>query len=707
MIETIYSEYNYAKKHIDNLIALYKEGNTVPFIARYRKEKTGGMDENVIREIIERYEYLVKLEERKSEVIKLIAEKNKLTDVLKQKILNSTTLKEVEDLYAPYKSKRKTKADIAKELGLEPLAIYIKKESDETKIVEKAKDFLSEQVKTVDEALEKALDIIIEEFGHDVTIKSRLRDYLWDNAKILSEVKKEYRDERTNYEDYYNYSEAIKSIPPHRIFAIFRGEKEGVLKVKLDADFEFCESIIKNELINIGIVQNSYVNEAIKKALKRVLFPSLELEIRKDLKEKAEEQAIKVFAENLRKLLLTPPVKGKRIMGIDPAFRTGCKYACVDETGKLLSYGVIYPVEPQNDYENSKKVVLDEISKNNIDIIAIGNGTASRETEEFVSKVIEDEKLDIVYTIVNEAGASVYSASKVANQEFPELDLTIRGAISIARRVLDPLSELVKIDPKSIGVGMYQHDVNEKRLSEKLYDVVEDVVNNVGVNLNTASVSLLKYVSGINEKIAENIVSYRDVNGKFKERKELLNVDGIGEKVFEQCAGFLKIYDGKEPLDALFIHPENYEKVYNLLNELNISLDNRHLIKLALKGKDLDELSKKCSIGLLTLQDIIDNFEKPDRDIRDDVDPLIFKQSALNIENLKEGMKVRGKVTNVTDFGAFVDIGLKNDALVHISELADKFVKHPLDVVSVGDNVLATVIKVDKDRNRVSLSLRR
>lgn len=707
MIETIYSEYNYAKKHIDNLIALYKEGNTVPFIARYRKEKTGGMDENVIREIIERYEYLVKLEERKSEVIKLIAEKNKLTDELKQKILNSTTLKEVEDLYAPYKSKRKTKADIAKELGLEPLAIFIKQESDETKIVEKAKDFLSEQVKTVAEALEKALDIIIEEFGHDIAIKSRLRDYLWDNAKILSEVKKEYRDERTNYEDYYNYSEAIKSIPPHRIFAIFRGEKEGVLKVKLDTDFEFCESIIKNELINIGIVQNSYVNEAIKKALKRVLFPSLELEIRKDLKEKAEEQAIKVFAENLRKLLLTPPVKGKRIMGIDPAFRTGCKYACVDETGKLLSYGVIYPVEPQNDYENSKKVVLDEISKNNIDIIAIGNGTASRETEEFVSKVIEDEKLDIVYTIVNEAGASVYSASKVANQEFPELDLTIRGAISIARRVLDPLSELVKIDPKSIGVGMYQHDVNEKRLSEKLYDVVEDVVNNVGVNLNTASVSLLKYVSGINEKIAENIVSYRDENGKFKERKELLNVEGIGEKVFEQCAGFLKIYDGREPLDALFIHPENYEKVYNLLNELNISLDNRHLIKLALKRKDLDELSKKCGIGVLTLQDIIDNFEKPDRDIRDDVDPLIFKQSVLNIENLKEGMKVRGKVTNVTDFGAFVDIGLKNDALVHISELADKFVKHPLDVVSVGDNVLATVIKVDKDRNRVSLSLRR
>ncbi|MGA1863086.1 Tex family protein [Deferribacter thermophilus] len=707
MLDILYSEYDYAKKYIDNLIELYKEGNTVPFIARYRKEKTGGMDENVIREILERYEYLVKLEERKSEVIRLIAEKNKLTDELKDKINKAKSLKEVEDLYAPYKSKRKTKADIAKEMGLEPLSIFIKHEKDENKIIEKAKEFICENIADEHDAILKAMDILIEEIGHDIEIKNRLREYLWNESNLRSVVKNDYLNERTNYEDYYNFSENIKTIPPHRIFAIFRGEKEGVLRVKLEVNEDLCENIIKSKLISENIEVNRFVEESYKKSLRKVLLPSLELEIRKELKEKAEVQAIKIFAENLRKLLLTPPVKGKKIMGIDPAFRTGCKYACIDETGKLLSYGVIYPVEPQNDYENSKKTVLDEINKHKIDIIAIGNGTASRETEEFISKVIEEENLKVVYTIINEAGASVYSASKIANKEFPDLDLTIRGAISIARRVLDPLSELVKIDPKSIGVGMYQHDVNEKKLSEKLYDVVEDVVNQVGVNLNTASVSLLKYVSGINEKIAESIVSYREKNGKFKKRSELLNVDGIGDKVFEQAAGFLKIYDGEEPLDSLFIHPENYENVYKLLSVLNLSIENKHLIRLALKGKSLDYLSEKCGIGKLTLEDIIEDFEKPDRDIRDNVDPLIFRQSIINIDNLTEGVKVKGKVTNVTDFGAFVDIGLKNDALIHISELANRFIKHPLEVVNVGDNVVATVIKVDKERNRVSLSLKK
>jgi len=707
VLDILYSEYDYAKKYIDNLIELYKEGNTVPFIARYRKEKTGGMDENVIREILERYEYLVKLEERKSEVIRLIAEKNKLTDELKDKINKAKSLKEVEDLYAPYKSKRKTKADIAKEMGLEPLSIFIKHEKDENKIIEKAKEFICENIADEHDAILKAMDILIEEIGHDIEIKNRLREYLWNESNLRSVVKNDYLNERTNYEDYYNFSENIKTIPPHRIFAIFRGEKEGVLRVKLEVNEDLCENIIKSKLISENIEVNRFVEESYKKSLRRVLLPSLELEIRKELKEKAEVQAIKIFAENLRKLLLTPPVKGKKIMGIDPAFRTGCKYACIDETGKLLSYGVIYPVEPQNDYENSKKTVLDEINKHKIDIIAIGNGTASRETEEFISKVIEEENLKVVYTIINEAGASVYSASKIANKEFPDLDLTIRGAISIARRVLDPLSELVKIDPKSIGVGMYQHDVNEKKLSEKLYDVVEDVVNQVGVNLNTASVSLLKYVSGINEKIAESIVSYREKNGKFKKRSELLNVDGIGDKVFEQAAGFLKIYDGEEPLDSLFIHPENYENVYKLLSVLNLSIENKHLIRLALKGKSLDYLSEKCGIGKLTLEDIIEDFEKPDRDIRDNVDPLIFRQSIINIDNLTEGVKVKGKVTNVTDFGAFVDIGLKNDALIHISELANRFIKHPLEVVNVGDNVVATVIKVDKERNRVSLSLKK
>ncbi|KAA0258010.1 RNA-binding transcriptional accessory protein [Deferribacter autotrophicus] len=707
MIETIYSEFNFNRKHIDNLIKLYKDGNSVPFIARYRKEMTGGMDENVIREIIERYEYIEKLEQRKQEVIEHIKEKNKLTEELKTKILQAKTLKEVEDLYAPYKSKRKTKADIARELKLEPLANFIKNESNTDNIITEAKKYISDKVQTEKDAIDKALDIIIEEIAHNIEIKNRLREFFWKHGSILSEKRKKDITERTNYEDYYNYKESLKTIPPHRILAIFRGEKENILKVKLDIDAELCEQIIKSILVENKWIVNELVDDSIKKAFKRMLLPSLELEIRKELKEKAEDKAIKVFAENLRNLLLTPPVKGKKILGIDPAYRTGCKYACVDETGKLLSYGVIYPTEPQNDYENSKKTILKEITTHNIDIIAIGNGTASRETEEFISKVIEEENLPIVYTIVNEAGASVYSASEVANKEFPDLDLTIRGAISIARRVIDPLAELVKIEPKSIGVGMYQHDVNEKRLSGKLFEVVEDVVNNVGVNLNTASVSLLKYVSGINEGVAEKIVAYREANGKFKTRKELLNVDGIGEKIFEQAAGFLKIYDGNEPLDSLFIHPENYDNVYQLLSELHLSIENANLIKLTLKGKDLKELGEKCGIGELTLKDIIENLEKPDRDIRDNVDPLIFKQSALTIDNLKEGMTVKGKITNVVDFGAFVDIGLKNDALIHISELADRFVKHPLEVVKVGQTVSAKIISIDKERGRIGLSLKK
>ncbi|MGA1845841.1 Tex family protein [Deferribacter abyssi] len=707
MIEVIYSEFDFEKKHINNLISLYKGGSSVPFIARYRKEMTGGMNENVIREIIERYEYIEKLEQRKQEVIEHIKEKNKLTEELKTKILQAKTLKEVEDLYAPYKSKRKTKADIARELKLEPLANFIKNESNTDNIITEAKKYISDKVQTEKDAIDKALDIIIEEIAHNIEIKNRLREFFWEHGSILSEKRKKDITERTNYEDYYNYKESLKTIPPHRILAIFRGEKENILKVKLDIDAELCEQIIKSILVENKWIVNELVDDSIKKAFKRMLLPSLELEIRKELKEKAEDKAIKVFAENLKNLLLTPPVKGKKILGIDPAFRTGCKYACIDETGKLLSYGVIYPTEPQNDYINSKKTILKEIITHNIDIIAIGNGTASRETEEFISKIIEEDNLPIVYTIVNEAGASVYSASEIANKEFPDLDITIRGAISIARRVIDPLAELVKIEPKSIGVGMYQHDVNEKKLSEKLFEIVEDVVNNVGVNLNTASISLLKYVSGINEGVAENIVAYREANGKFKTRKELLKVEGIGDKIYEQAAGFLKIYDGDEPLDSLFIHPENYDNVYQLLSELNLSIENANLIRLSLKDKDLKKVGKKYGIGELTLKDIIENLEKPDRDIRDNVDPLIFKQSALTIDKLKEGMTVKGKITNVVDFGAFVDIGLKNDALIHISELTDKFVRHPLEVVKVGQTVSAKIINIDKERGRIGLSLRK
>jgi len=692
------------ENHIKNLISLHEEGNTVPFIARYRKEQTGGMDENDIREIIEEYEYLLNLKARKDEVLKRIEEKGKLTDKLKNSIIKSATLKEVDDLYAPYKSKRKTKADIARDHGLQPLTEFVKYSDDDNKIYAEGEKYTDkDKISTADEALKMACDIISEEVGHDLEVKNRLRE-IYSLEGVLESVLKEKKT--GHYEDYYDFKSLIKDLPEHRILAIFRGESQKELKVKISADEETLYNSIASILLKNGVELNTFVIKSIRGAMKRMLEPSIELEIRNELKEKAEKQAIKVFAENVKNLLLTPPVKNRRILGIDPAFRTGCKFAAVDERGRLLDYGVIYPTEPQSDYVNSKDTLLDVINEHHINIITIGNGTGSRQTEEFVDKVIQEENLDITYTIISEAGASVYSASSEAANEFSDLDVTIRGAVSIARRVLDPLAEFVKIDPKSIGVGMYQHDVNQKLLQKTLDEVVEDVVNNVGVDLNTASPSLLKYVAGLNRNIADKIYKLRQEKNKFSSRKDLLKVAGIGEDIFRQCAGFLKIYDGDEPLDKMFIHPENYDFVYSILSRLNVNVKNANMLSLALKNKNISEIKNKFDVGELTFQDIIENLQKPDLDIRDNVDPLVFKKGILKIEDLKPGMQLTGKISNVVDFGAFVDIGLKNDGLVHISEMAERFIKHPSEIVSVGQTVSAKVIDVDKQRGRISLSLR-
>ncbi|TYB34891.1 MAG: RNA-binding transcriptional accessory protein [Flexistipes sinusarabici] len=692
------------ENHIKNLISLHDEGNTVPFIARYRKEQTGGMDENEIREIIEEYQYLLNLKSRKDEVLKRIEEKGKLTDKLKNSIIKAATLKEVDDLYAPYKSKRKTKADIARDYGLQPLAEFVKYSDYDNAIYAEGEKYSEKNnINSADEALKMACDIISEEVGHDLEVKNRLRE-IYSLEGVLESVLKEKKT--GHYEDYYDFKSLVKDLPEHRILAIFRGESQKELKVKISADEETLYNSIASILLKNGVELNSFVIKAIRSAMKRMLEPSIELEIRNELKEKAEKQAIKVFAENLKNLLLTPPVKNRRILGIDPAFRTGCKFAAVDERGRLLDYGVIYPTEPQSDYVNSKNTLLDVINEHHINIVTIGNGTGSRQTEEFVDKVIQEENLDITYTIISEAGASVYSASSEAAIEFPDLDVTIRGAVSIARRVLDPLAEFVKIDPKSIGVGMYQHDVNQKLLQKTLDEVVEDVVNNVGVDLNTASPSLLKYVAGLNRSIADKIYKLRQEKNKFSSRKDLLKVAGIGEDIFRQCAGFLKIYNGDEPLDKMFIHPESYDFVYSLLSRLNVNVKNANMLSLALKNKNISEIKNKFDVGELTFQDIVDNLQKPDLDIRDNVDPLVFKKGILKIEDLKPGMQLTGKISNVVDFGAFVDIGLKNDGLVHISQIAEKFIKHPSEIVSVGQTVSAKVIDVDKQRGRISLSLR-
>lgn len=707
-IETLLKEFNFPKRNIENLLSLYLDGNTVPFIARYRKEQTGAMDEIQIRAVLERYEYLENLNKRKDEVLKAIDEKGKLTDELKLKILKAETLTEIEDLYAPYKSKKKTKADIAREAGIEPVAEFIKTHSKLIEMEEFAKDYICDAAPDIDTVMSMARDIIVEEIGHNIDIKNRLREIYNDTATLSSKMSSEAKDikDKHLYETYFDYEEKISTIPPHRALAIFRGERENVLKVKINVDEDTCANTVLALVYKSGVTENKIIEKCATRAYKTMLSSSIELEIRGELKQVAEERAIVVFGDNLKGLLLTPPVKGRSVLGLDPAFRTGCKYAAVDETGKLLTYGVMYPTAPQSDYNGSKKILLEVIDKFKINAISIGNGTASRETEEFVAKVLDETGLNVEYTIVNEAGASVYSASEIAAKEFPDLDVTIRGAISIARRVIDPLAELVKIEPRSIGVGMYQHDVNKKKLETTLGGVVEDVVNNVGVNLNTASASLLQYVSGLNYNTAEKIVKYREANGSFSNREQLKKVSGIGESTYNQCAGFLKIYGGEEPLDAMFIHPENYDNVHKLLNKLSLTTDKINMIKLAMKGTTPKKLAEESGLGEFTFNDIIENLEKPDRDIRDNVDPVVFKKSVLNLDDLKEGMVIPGKVTNIVDFGAFIDVGLKNDGLVHISEITNKFINHPKEILSVGQIVQAKVIGIDKDRGRLSLSLK-
>lgn len=723
IIKTIAEELNIKASQVENTVKLIDEGNTIPFIARYRKEVTGGLSDEVLRELGERLNYLRNLEQRKEEVIKSIDEQGKLTDEILQAVAIAKTLAEVEDIYRPYKQKKKTRATVAKAKGLEPLAQIIMEQTETKSIQEIAKqyinvDTLSEEdkknkdkvVNTVEEAIQGALDIIAEDISDNAKYRKEIKRQCYREALIETKASKE--EEKSNYEMYYEYSEAIKYIPSHRILAINRGEKEEFLKVKIEKPEEKILAYIERDVIKGETQFTKMLKETILDSFKRLIEPSIEREIRSDLTEKAEEKAIKVFGQNSKQLLLGAPIKGKTVMGFDPAYRTGCKIAVIDETGKVLDYTTVYPTEPQNDVEGAKKELLKLIEKDEIDMIAIGNGTASRESEMFVADMIKEASRPVHYVIVSEAGASVYSASKLATEEYPDINVSIRGAISIARRLQDPLAELVKIDPKAIGVGQYQHDVNQKRLAESLTGVVEDSVNKVGVDVNTATPSLLSYVSGINNAIAKNIVKYRDENGKLKNRKQLLKVPKLGKVAFEQCAGFLRILDGDNPLEITAVHPESYEATEKLLT--NLGFDKKDLkdkekledLRKKLKSVNIETMAKELDLGEMTLSDIIDELAKPGRDPREDMPKPILRSDVLKLEDLREGMVLTGTVRNVIDFGAFVDIGVKHDGLVHISEMSDKFIRNPSEVVSVGDIVKVKVIKIDQERQKVGLSMK-
>ena len=723
IIKTIAEELNIKPTQVENTVKLIDEGNTIPFIARYRKEVTGGLSDEVLRDLGERLNYLRNLEQRKEEVIKSIDEQGKLTDDILQAVALAKTLAEVEDIYRPYKQKKKTRATVAKAKGLEPLAQIIREQKETKPIQEVAKEYINidklsdedkknkdKMVNTAEEAIQGALDIIAEDISDNAKYRKEIKRLLFREGLI--ETKAAKPEEKSNYEMYYEYSEAIKYIPSHRILAINRGEKEEFLKVKIEKPEEKILAYMERDILKGETQFTKMLKETILDSFKRLIEPSIEREIRSDLTEKAEEKAIKVFGQNSKQLLLGAPIKGKTVMGFDPAYRTGCKIAVIDETGKVLDYTTVYPTEPQNDIEGAKKELLKLIEKDKIDMIAIGNGTASRESEMFVADMIKEASRKVSYVIVSEAGASVYSASKLATEEYPDINVSIRGAISIARRLQDPLAELVKIDPKAIGVGQYQHDVNQKRLAESLTGVVEDSVNKVGVDVNTATPSLLSYVSGINNTIAKNIVKYRDENGKLKNRKQLLKVPKLGKVAFEQCAGFLRILDGDNPLEITAVHPESYEKAEKLL--ANLGFDKKDLkdkekleeLRSKLKSVNVPNMAKELEIGEMTLSDIIDELSKPGRDPREDMPKPILRSDVLKLEDLKEGMVLSGTVRNVIDFGAFVDIGVKHDGLVHISEMSDKFIKNPAEVVSVGDIVKVKVIKIDKERQKVGLSMK-
>ena len=719
IIVKLTEEFGVKKVQIEQAVKLIDEGNTVPFIARYRKDVTGGLNDEQLRAIDERLRYLRGLEERKQEVLRSIEEQGKLTDELKAEIEKAEILQRVEDLYKPFKQKKTTRAGKAKAKGLEPLALIIymqqNKSGDVLKVAEPFVD-PEKEVETAEEAIQGACDIIAEMIADNADLISEVRDRYYKHGLIETEAVD--AEEKTVYDMYYGKHEAICKIPNHRVLAVNRGEKEGKLKVKVSIDADSILRLLEKEVIRHDSIFKPLLIETIEDAYKRLIAPSVEREMRNLLTERAEAEAIKVFAGNTEKLLMVPPVRGKRIISIDPGFRTGCKVAVIDETGKLLAYTTIYPTEPKCDIAGTERTLKKIIDKYKIDVIVIGNGTASRETEEVVANFLKKNSYQIQYTIVNEGGASVYSASKLASEEYPDLDVTTRGAMSLGRRLQDPLAELVKIDPKHIGVGQYQHDMNQKNLSEALGAVVEDCVNRVGVDLNTASPSLLSYVAGISSSVAKNIVAYREENGKFTDRKQLLKVAKLGPKAYEQCAGFLRISDGKEVLDSTSVHPESYEVSRSLMKKIGISesdikggvqvIDDK--IKSAYPAKTEKESVRKMAedigIGEFTVKDIIAELRKPGRDPREDAPPVVFRNDVRSFEDLKEGMEMSGTVRNVVDFGAFVDIGVKNDGLVHVSQLSDKFVKHPMDVVSVGDTVKVRIIGIDKERGKVSLTMK-
>lgn len=710
--QIIAEELNIKVQQVENTIKLIDEGNTIPFIARYRKEVTSGLSDEVLRTFGERLNYLRNLEKRKEEVTNSIEEQGKLTEEIVKDLENAITLAEVEDIYRPYKQKKKTRATVAKAKGLEPLAEIILAQEETKNIQEIAAEYISEEkeVKTVEEAIQGALDIIAEMISDNPEYRKLIKQIVYSKGIIKTTATKP--EEKSAYEMYYDYSENVNKIPSHRILAINRGEKEEFLKVKIEKEEDKILEKIEKDIIKGENQFTQYLKDTIQDSFKRLIEPSIDREIRSDLTEKAEEQAIKVFGKNAKQLLLGAPIKGITVMGFDPAYRTGCKIAIIDETGKVLDIATVYPTEPQNDVEGAEKELVRLINKDHVDMIAIGNGTASRESEMFVSEMIKKCDHEVLYTIVSEAGASVYSASKLATEEYPDINVSIRGAISIARRLQDPLAEFVKIDPKSIGVGQYQHDVNQKKLEESLAGVVEDSVNKVGVDVNTATPSLLSYVSGINKTIAKNIVKYRDENGKLKTRKELLKVPKLGKVAFEQCAGFIRIPDGTNPLENTAVHPESYDIAEELLKTLGYGTedlkDKDKLVELRKKlgSINLTETAKALNVGEMTLKDIIDELSKPGRDPREDMPKPILRQDVLKFEDLKEGMILTGTVRNVIDFGAFVDIGVKHDGLVHISEMSEKFVKNPSDIVSVGDIVKVKVIGIDNERQKVKLSMK-
>ena len=712
IVNIIAEELNIKTLQVEATIKLIDEGNTIPFIARYRKEVTGGLSDETLRDLGERLTYLRNLETRKNELKNSIESQGKLTEEIVENLENAMTLADVEDIYRPYKQKKKTRATVAKAKGLEPLANIIMLQNEKKDILEIAKEYVNEEkeVNSVDEAIQGAKDIIAENISDNAEYRKMIKKICYREGVILTKASNP--EKKSSYEMYYDFSEKINRIPIHRILAINRGEKEEYLKVHIEKPEEFILSKIKHNVIKGETQFKHILEEAIEDGYKRLIEPSIDRELRSDLTEKAEEKAIKVFGKNAKQLLLAAPLKGITVMGFDPAYRTGCKIAVIDETGKVLATTTVYPTEPQNDIQGAKKELIELINKYNVSMIAIGNGTASRESESFVAEMLKELDKDVYYTIVSEAGASVYSASKLATQEYPDINVSLRGAISIARRLQDPLAELVKIDPKAIGVGQYQHDVNQTKLTETLSGVVEDAVNKVGVDVNTATPSLLSYVAGINKTIANNIVKYRDENGKLKERKELLKVPKLGKVAFEQCAGFIRVFDGKNPLEVTAVHPESYEIAEKLLNKIGYKkeeLTNKDIlneIKEKLATLNIENTAKELEVGEMTLKDIVDELSKPGRDPREDMPKPILRADVLKFEDLKEGQILSGTVRNVTDFGAFVDIGVKYDGLVHISNLSNGYVKNPSEIVSVGDVVKVKVIGIDSEKKKVQLSIK-